>query len=58
MKENNIHFIKNNKKFRTELKINQSQLSYTIRYLEKTGFLKLWDNKAYQLSHGKNFPAE
>lgn len=50
MKQNDLHFIRNNEKFRTKLKMNRKQLLYAIRYLEKTGFLKSWNNKVYQIS--------
>ena len=52
MKQNDLHFIRNNERFRTKLKMNRKQLSYAIRYLEKIGFLKSWNNKVYQTSHG------
>ncbi len=51
MKQNEVHFIRNNERFRTKLKMNQKQLSYAIRYLEKTGFLESWNDKVYQISH-------
>lgn len=51
MKQNEVHFIRNNERFRTKLKLNRKQLSYAIRYLEKTGFLESWNDKVYQISH-------
>jgi hypothetical protein len=51
MKQNELHFIRNNKRFRTKLKMNRKQLSYAIQYLEKAGFLKSWSDKVYQMSH-------
>jgi hypothetical protein len=51
MLHNNIHFIRNNEKFRTELNMNRRQLSYAIRYLQKNGFLKSWNDKVYKLDH-------
>ena len=54
MKQNDLHFIRNNEKFRTKLKMNRKQLLYAIRYLEKTGFLKPWNSKVYQTSHSYN----
>jgi len=51
MKQNEVHFIRNNERFRTKLKMNQKQLSYAIRYLEETGFLKSWNDRVYQISH-------
>jgi hypothetical protein len=50
MKQNEVHFIRNNERFRTKLKMNQKQLSYAIRYLEETGFLKSWNDRVYQIS--------
>lgn len=50
MKQNDLHFIRNNEKFRTKLNMNRKQLTYAIRYLEKTGFLKSWNSKVYQKS--------
>ena len=52
MKQNGLHFIRNNERFRAKLKMNRKQLSDTIRYLEKIGFLKSWNNRIYQISHG------
>ena len=51
MKQKDVRFIRNNERFRTKLKLNQKQLSYAIRYLEKTGFLESWNDKVYQISH-------
>ena len=52
MKQKDVRFIRNNERFRTKLKLNRTQLSYAIRYLEKTGFLESWNDKVYQISHG------
>ena len=52
MKQKDVRFIRNNERFRTKLKLNRKQLSYAIRYLEKTGFLESWNDKVYQISHG------
>jgi hypothetical protein len=52
MKQKDVRFIRNNERFRTKLKLNRKQLSYAIRYLEKTGFLKSWNDKVYQISTG------
>ena len=35
IKQNELNFIRNNERFRTKLKMNQSQLSSAIRYLKK-----------------------
>lgn len=51
MKQKDVRFIRNNERFRTKLKLNRKQLSYAIRYLEKTGFLESWNDKVYQISH-------
>jgi hypothetical protein len=51
MKQNAVYFIRNNERFRTKLEMNRRQLSYAIRYLEKTGFLKSWSDKVFQISH-------
>jgi len=50
MKQNDIYFIRNNEKYRTKLKLNQRQLYIAIKYLEKSGFLKSWNGKVYQIS--------
>jgi hypothetical protein len=51
IKQNELNFIRNNERFRTKLKMNQSQLSSAIRYLKKTGYLKPWNKKVYQIYH-------
>ena len=51
MREKQYFFIRNNEKFRKQLGMNQRQLSYTIHYLNKTGFLKPWNQKIYQITH-------
>ena len=51
IKQNNLHFIRNNERFRTKLKMNKKQLSLAIRHLERTGYLKPWNKKIYQRSH-------
>ena len=51
MKEQQYFFIKNNEKFRNQLEMNQIQLSHTLKYLNKTGFLKPWSRKIYQIMH-------
>ena len=51
MKEQQYTFIKNNEKFRKQLGMNQRQLSYTLQYLNKIGFLKPWNRKIYQIIH-------
>jgi len=51
MKQKDVRFIRNNERFRTKLKLNRKQLSYAIRYLEKTCFLESWNDKVYQISH-------
>ena len=49
MREQQYFFIKNNEKFRKQLGMNQRQLSFTIHYLNKTGFLEQWNKKIYQI---------
>ena len=49
MKEKQYFFIKNNEKFRNQLEMNQIQLSYALKYLNKTGFLKPRGRKIYQI---------
>jgi len=51
MKEKQYFFIRNNEKFRKQLEMNQIQLSYTLKYLNKTGFLIPWSRKIYQIMH-------
>jgi hypothetical protein len=51
MKEQQYSFIRNNEKFRNQLEMNTVQLSYTLRYLNKTGFLKQWSHKVHQIIH-------
>jgi hypothetical protein len=51
MKEQKYFFIRNNKKFRKQLEMNQMQLSFTLKYLNNTGFLKPWSHKVYQIMH-------
>ena len=51
MKEQKYFFIRNNEKFRKHLEMNQRQLTFTINYLIKTGFLKPWSRKIYQITH-------
>ena len=51
IKQNELNFIRNNERFRTKLKMNQSQLSSAIRHLKKTGYLKPWNKKVYQIPH-------
>ena len=51
MKEQQYSFIRNNEKFRKQLEMNTVQLSYTLRYLNKTGFLKPWSRKIHQIIH-------
>jgi hypothetical protein len=51
MKKQNYFFIKNNTKFRTQLEMNQIELLYALKYLNKTGFLKPWSHKIYQIRH-------
>ena len=49
MKEQQYFFIRNNDKFRKQLEMNRRQLTLTIKYLNKTGFLKPWSRKIYQI---------
>ena len=49
MKEQKYFFIRNNEKFRKQLEMNQRQLTLTINYLYKTGFLKPRSRKLYQI---------
>ena len=51
MKEQNYFFIRNNEKFRKKLEMNRRQLSFTLNYLNRTGFLKPWSRKIYQIMH-------
>ena len=51
MKKQQYFFIRNNEKFRKQLEMNHIQLSYTLKYLNKTGFLKPWSCKIYQIMH-------
>jgi ABC-type Zn2+ transport system substrate-binding protein/surface adhesin len=51
MKEQQYFYIKNNEKFRKQLEMNQTQLTHTLKYLNKTGFLKPWNRKIYQIMH-------
>lgn len=51
MKKHQYSFIKNNEKFRKQLGMNQIQLSFTIKNLINTGFLKPWSSKLYQIIH-------
>jgi len=51
MKEQHYFFIRNNEKFRKKLEMNRRQLSFTINYLNRTGFLKPWSRKIYQIMH-------
>jgi hypothetical protein len=51
MKKNDLYFIRNNEKIRKKLKMNQIELTYAIRYLNKKGFLEPWNDKVYQVSH-------
>jgi hypothetical protein len=51
MEEHRYFFIRNNEKFRKRLEMNQRQLSYTLNYLNKIGFLKPWNRKIYQIMH-------
>ena len=53
MKEKQYFFIKNNEKFRNQLQMNQMQLSYSLKYLIKTGFLKSRSCKIYQIKKNK-----
>jgi hypothetical protein len=51
MKEQQYFFIRNNEKFRKQLGMNQAQLSYILKYLNKIGFLEPWNHKVYQITH-------
>ena len=51
MKEQQYFFIRNNDKFRKQLEMNRRQLSYTLKYLNETGFLKPWSRKIFQIIH-------
>jgi hypothetical protein len=51
MKENGNNYIRNNGTFRKKLEMNKKQLSFALKYLEKTGFLEPWSNKVYQKSN-------
>jgi hypothetical protein len=51
IKQNELHFIRNNERFRKKLKMNQGQLSSAIRHLKKTGYIKPWNNKVYKILH-------
>lgn len=51
MKEQHYFFIRNNEKFRKKLEMNRRQLSFTLNYLNRTGFLKPWSHKIYQIMH-------
>ena len=47
--QNDLHFIRNNKIYRKKLKMNKKRLSIAFRHLEKTGYLKPWNKKIYQI---------
>jgi len=51
MKEQKYFFIRNNEKFRKQLEMNHIQLSDALKFLIKTGFLKPWSRKIYQIMH-------
>jgi len=51
MKEQHYCFIRNNEKFRKQLEMNRRQLSYILKYLNRTVFLKPWSQKIYQIMH-------
>jgi hypothetical protein len=51
MKKNDVHFIRNNERIRKKLRMNQIELAYALRYLDKIGFLEPWSDKVYEVSH-------
>ena len=56
MKENGLFFIKNNERRRMQLGMNKRQLTIVFQYLNKTGYLELWNesasrNNIYKISH-------
>ena len=51
MKEQQYFFIRNNEKFRNQLGMNQIQLSYALKYLNKNGYLIPWNHKIYQIKN-------
>lgn len=54
MKENHLYFIRNNERFRRQLGLNRSQLSYAFKSLKETGFLEPWNGKVYQIANSVN----
>jgi hypothetical protein len=54
MKEHNLHFIRNNNRFRTEFEMNRHQFSYVLKYLVSAGFLEPRDKKIYQIPQNSN----
>jgi hypothetical protein len=49
IKQNDLHFIRNNERFRAKLNMNRAQLSLAIRYLKKIGYLQNWNKKVYKI---------
>jgi uncharacterized protein (DUF1330 family) len=54
MKQHRLNFIRNNERVRNKLGLNRKQLSYTLQYLNKTGFLQPWNHKIYQKANNQN----
>ena len=54
MRQHRLNFIRNNERVRNKLGMNRKQLSYTLQYLNKTGFLEPWNHKIYQKAHSQN----
>lgn len=54
MKEHNLHFIRNNDRFRKQFDMNRHQFSYVLKYLVTAGFLEPRDKKIYQIPQNSN----